>query len=223
MNTRLRNNLTRIIIAVAVFAYVGYMGWQQLPRFDFWVIMSFFLLYGFWAIATELWIYQDPDDFVTEDSDQKSYLYLQLSFIAALFFATIDFVEIHVTRVIVWEPYVIYIGFILFLISCYVRWSGFRSIGKYFNPRVAVYQYHKLIVEGAYRRIRHPLYLGSFISFIAIPMVFNSWGAMLIIVCLTVPALIYRIRIEEEFMIKQLGEDYENYQKVTRKMIPGIW
>jgi len=215
--------MIRMSIAVVVFIYIGYMAWKEVPHFDFWVIISFFALYGLWAVATELWIYKDPEDYVIEDQDQKSYLYLQLSFIAALFFATIDFVEMHLTRWGALEPYVIYVGFALYSLSCYIRWWGFRSIGKYFNPRVAVYQKHRLITEGAYRKIRHPLYLGSLISFIAMTLVFNSWGALLIILFTTLPALIYRIRIEEAFLLQHFGQAYKDYQDSTSKMIPGIW
>jgi len=223
MNGRQRNVLLRIIGAMVIFIYVGYLAWPLLPHFDFMVIVGFVLLYLLWQLVSEIWIYQDPDDYVVEDDDQKSYLYLQISFMFALLFATIDFVEWHYTRNGNWEPVVIYVGLGLFIISCLVRWWGFRSIGKYFNPRIAVYTKHKLITDGAYKKIRHPLYLGSLLSFLAIPMVFNSWGAMLIVILTTIPALIYRLNLEEEFLIHHFGDDYLAYMQKTKKMIPGIW
>lgn len=223
MNTRKRNVIFRIIIALTIFAYIGNMAWKILPHFDFWVIISFFALYFIWQLISELWIYQDPNDYVVEDNDKKSYLYLQISFMLALFFATIDFVEKHYTRNIDWEPTIIYAGFGIFIISCIVRWWGFRSIGRYFNPRVSVYKNHRLITGGAYQSIRHPLYLGSLLSFISIPLVFNSWGAMLIIMLTTIPALIYRINIEEEFMVRQFGDEYLEYMQKSKRLIPGIW
>lgn len=212
-----------MIIAVGVFIYVGFTAWKQLPKFDFQVIISFFAVYLLWSVISEAWIYKDPDEYVIEDDDKKSYLYLQLSYMIALFYGAIDFVEIHVTRINSFEPVIIYIGFVLFLISCWIRWWGFSSIGKYFNPRVAVYRNHQLITEGAYTNIRHPLYLGSLVNFIAIPIVFNSWGALLIILFTTVPALAYRIKIEEEFLLKHFGDDYKEYINNTKKIIPGLW
>lgn len=223
MNTRQRNVLVRIILALAVFVYVGYVAWKSLPRFDFAVIAAFFALYFIWQLICEFRIYQDPDDFVIEDDDKKSYLYLQFSFMFALLFATIDFVELHYTRNINWEPAVIYTGFGLFILSCVIRWRGFKSIGKFFNPRVSVYKNHQLITAGAYKRIRHPLYLGSLLSFIALPLVFNSWGALLIILLTTIPALIYRVNIEENFLIRHFGDQYLDYMKNTKKIIPWIW
>lgn len=223
MNTRQRNVLIRMGAALLIFIYVGYIGWKNLPRFDFWVMAAFFALYLIWQVVFEFWIYQDPDDFVTLDNDKKSYLYLQLAFMMALLFAAIDFLETHYTRNMDWEPTVIYVGFGLFIISCAVRWWGFKSIGKFFNPRVSIYENHQLVTTGAYKMIRHPLYLGSLLSFIAIPMVFNSWGAMLIMLLATVPALIYRIKIEEELLIRHFGDEYLDYMQKTKKVIPWVW
>lgn len=33
----------------------------------------------------------------------------------------------------------------------------------------------------------------------------------------------YRIKVEERFMIEQMGESYLNYQKQTRRIIPTIY
>jgi len=223
MNSRKRGVMTRMIIALGVFIYVGYEARQVLPGFDLLVMIGFFSLYLLWTTVAETAIYQDPDEYVIEDDDRKSYIYLQLTFMIALFFAAIDFVGLHYTRVKMLEPGVIYGGLVLFLVSCLIRWWGFKGIGKYFNPRVAIYENHRLVTAGAYKKIRHPLYLGSLLSFIAIPMVFNSWGALMIVLVTTVPALIYRINVEEDLLIRHFGDAYRNYMRDTKKLIPGIW
>lgn len=223
MNTRKRNVFIRIIIAVAVFVYIAFMAYKELPLFDFKVIAAFFGLYLLWTVVAESLIYKDPDTYVMEDDDRRSYLYVQLSFLLALFYAAIDFVDLNYTRIKALEPVIIYIGFALFIVSCFVRWWGFNSIGKYFNPRVAIYEDHKLITGGAYKKIRHPLYLGTFLSIISIPLVFNSWGALLLILFLNLPALVYRIKVEEALLVKHFGDEYLDYMKRTKRMIPGIW
>jgi protein-S-isoprenylcysteine O-methyltransferase Ste14 len=120
------------------------------------------------------------------------------------------------------EPWVVAGGFILFLISCPIRWQGFKHIGKFFNHRVALYQDHRLVKSGIYSRIRHPIYLGNLLSFLAIPLIFSSWGGLLIIVLTTIPALIYRIKIEEEFLLRHFGKEYEEYMKETNRFLPGL-
>jgi protein-S-isoprenylcysteine O-methyltransferase Ste14 len=223
MMSRKRGVLIRVIIALGIFIYVGYSSRGVLPDFDLKVMIGFFALYLLWTAVAETLIYQDPDQYVIEDDDRKSYIYLQLSFIIGLFFATIDFVGLHWTRIRSLEPGIIYVGMAVFIISCLVRWWGFNSLGKFFNPRVAIYEQHELITTGAYKIIRHPLYLGSLLSFVAIPMVFNSWGSLLIMIFATLPALNYRINVEEDLLIRHFGSSYQSYQQKTKKVIPGIW
>ena len=223
MNSQKRGVMMRIMIALGVFIYVGFESSKLLSGFDVMVMISFFVVYLLWTTVAEALIYQDPDENVLKYDDRMSYIYLQLTFNVALLFAAIDFVGLHYTRIKILEPYVIYTGFALFIISCLVRWWGFKSIGKYFNQRVAVYQNHQLITTGAYRSIRHPLYLGSLLCFLAIPLVFNSWGALLLIVFTTVPALVYRINVEEELLSRHFGEVYRDYILKTKRLIPGIW
>ncbi len=222
MNIR-RPLLIRIIILVGVFVYIAWLAWFHLARSDFYVIVAFFTLFLLWTLISETFIYQAPDTYVIEDEDNKSFLYLQLSFLVALFYGVIDFVELSLTRNRSLEPHIIYLGFILFILSCLVRSRAINSIGKFYNPRVAIYEDHQLITQGAYRKIRHPLYLGDILGFIAITMIFNSWGAMLIILCTTMPALIYRIKIEEEFMLKHFPTEYISYMQKTKRLIPGLW
>ncbi len=220
MDPRQRRVLIRIFTFLLVFIYVGYFAYKMLPRFDFEVIMLFFAVFLTWTLLSETLAYQAPDVYVIDDDDRRTFLYLQLSFFIALFYSAIDFAGLHYTRLSALEPWVIMIGFILFLISCPIRWLAFKKIGKYFNHRVALYEGHRLVTTGIYEKIRHPIYLGNLLSFVAVPLIFSSWGGLLIILLATVPALIYRIRVEEEFLLKHFSEEYKRYMGKTSKMIP---
>lgn len=215
--------IIRVILALTVFIYVGYLAWQQLTLFDFIIVTAFFTMYLLWSLVSQLWIYQDTEEYVIEDDDKKTYFYMFISYVAVLFYAIIDFIEIHFSRIHNFEPAVIYAGFIVFIISSAVRWWGFKSIGKYNNARVAIYENHKLVTTGAYRKIRHPLYLGTFLNLISIALIFNSWGALVLVFLFAFPAILYRIKVEEEFLASKFGDDYKKYIKKSKKMFPGIW
>jgi len=223
LNSRQRSVVIRFVFSIILFIYIGVLAWDQLPRFDFKVIMAFFFIYLFWNAFSQTFVYKDPDSYAIDDGDRKSYLYLQLTFFIALIYGTTDFVELHYTRLTNIEPAIVYIGFGLFIISCVINWWGYKYLGKFFNPRVSIYENHELITNGAYRNIRHPLYLSSLINFIAIPAIFSSWGALIIVVIATIPALVYRINVEEEFLLEHFGDEYKEYIKRTRRLIPGIW
>ncbi len=81
---------------------------------------------------------------------------------------------------------------------------------------------HKVIDKGPYHYIRHPMYAGGLLSVLGIGMALQSWPGMLVIV--VVPGLGWgnRIRIEERFLSAELGNDYVEYMKRTKRLIPFL-
>lgn len=222
MNSRIRNVIIRMIISIIVFVYISYLAWQSLPSFDFKVIMTFFAVFLSWSVIETL-IYKDPDTLAEEDGDKRSYMYLQLSSLLVLFYALMDFMEYHFSRMDVLEPGIVVAGFVVFIFNSVLRYQAITTLGSFYNPRVAIYQEHCLITEGIYRRIRHPMYLSAILNVIAISLIFSSWGALLIMLFAVLPAVVYRINIEEEFLLKHLGSEYQRYMEQSKRMIPGIW
>lgn len=222
MNGGKRRVIFRIITFVWVFAYVGYSARKLLPGFDFAVIMGFFVVFFGWTLLSEMYIFKEPDDHVIADNDRNSYLLMTLFYFLGLLYAAVDF-GMHYTRMAALEPNIIGVGFIVFILSCVIRWIAFKQIGKFFNHRVSVYQAHRLVKTGIYSLVRHPIYLGNILGFLAIPLIFSSGGGLAIMLLTTVPATIYRINLEEEFLLRHFGEEYKEYMKNTKRLIPGIW
>lgn len=222
MSSRKRRVAVRMLIFLALFVYIGYIARQLLPFFDFWVIMAFFTLYFGWTIIETI-VYREPQSPVVEDDDQRSYLFLQLSSMLVLFVAMLDFLEFHYTRITYLEPGIIVLGFVLFLVNAIVRYRAIISLGAYYNPRVALYEKHSLVKEGSYRSIRHPFYLSAFLSVLSLSCIFNSGAALLLTVLAVIPAIVYRINIEEGFLLEHFGEEYKDYMAKSSRIIPGIW
>lgn len=222
MNPRLRNVLIRMIISVLVFVYVGYFAYKTLPYFDFLVIMAFFAVFFTWSVI-ETALYKDPESPAIEDDDRKSYTYLQLSSLLVLFYSLFDFTTYYWSRLTEAEPIIIYVGFSVFILNCLVRYAALKKLGSMFNPRVALYQEHRLVDTGIYQYIRHPMYLSAILNTIAISLIFSSWGSLAIILVGVLPSVRYRIILEEEFMLRHFPEQYGAYIQRTKRLIPGIW
>lgn len=222
MNRRLRNVLIRVAISVVVFGYVAYLAYQALPRFDFMVITAFFAVFFAWSVI-EIAIYKDPQAPVVADDDQNTYLFMQLSSLLVLLYAIFDFTTYGWTRLISLEPWVIYAGFAVFLINVLVRYAALTRLGSYYNLRVALYQEHHLVQTGIYRYIRHPMYLSALLNSLAVALIFSSWGALLVILFLEVPAVLKRIRVEEALMLEHFPDQYSAYMQHSKRIIPGIW
>jgi protein-S-isoprenylcysteine O-methyltransferase Ste14 len=113
-------------------------------------------------------------------------------------------------------------GLGLFLIGVYIRVVAMRALGKYFLTDLRTLQNHRLVKQGIYKHIRHPAYLGTVLFSIGIPLIFSSlYGFLLMLVLF--PSYLYRIRIEESVLLEEFGEEYQEYMKKTKKIIPFIY
>jgi protein-S-isoprenylcysteine O-methyltransferase Ste14 len=79
-----------------------------------------------------------------------------------------------------------------------------------------------VIQEGAYRHIRHPMYLGIIVGFLGIPLVLSSWWAMIPSVVI-VGLFVYRTYREDQMLIGGLAGYAEYTDRVRYRLLPGIW
>jgi len=111
----------------------------------------------------------------------------------------------------------------LIAIGLAIRIQSMLTLKQYFTYSVAKVENHKIIETGLYKFIRHPGYLGQLIIFIGISTSISNWLSILVMMIPVTLGYLYRIKVEERFMIEQLGEDYLNYQKRTKRLIPMIY
>ena len=111
----------------------------------------------------------------------------------------------------------------VFALGLILRWWAILSLGKFFTVDVAIAADHQLIVRGPYHLVRHPSYSGMMLAFAALAVTFQNW---LSLACILVPislALAYRIYVEEIALEATFGDDYQQYAKTTKRLIPGVF
>ena len=92
----------------------------------------------------------------------------------------------------------------------------------YAAANITVESGQTLVSTGLYGLVRHPMYSGSVIMMVGVPLALDSyWGLVFVIPALV--ALALRIRDEEEFLQQQLSgySDYE--QQVRYRLVPYVW
>ncbi len=125
-------------------------------------------------------------------------------------------------RIYYWNTFFA-IGMMLFVIGLIIRIHSILTLMQYFTYSVAKVENHIIIETGLYRFIRHPGYLGQLIIFIGISTSISNWLSILLMLTPITFGYLYRIRIEERFMVEQLGKDYLKYQARTKRIIPMIY
>lgn len=114
-------------------------------------------------------------------------------------------------------------GLILIVSGLAVRWTAILTLKKYFTVDVSISGNHQIIQKGIYGIIRHPAYAGSLLSFLGLGLSFSNWLSTVMILIPIGAAFLYRIRVEEKVLFEVFGEEYINYCKTTKRLVPGIY
>ncbi|MGL5416378.1 MAG: methyltransferase family protein [Clostridium sp.] len=115
-----------------------------------------------------------------------------------------------------------YIGVIMMLIGIIIRVYSVKLLDKAFTLHVCTGDNQKIIKRGIYKLVRHPAYLGSVITMIGMSMALRNEINLAITIIILILMYGYRIKIEEKALISRFGEDYLEYKKETRFIIPKI-
>ena len=118
-------------------------------------------------------------------------------------------------------------------LATWIRWLGvagsvtaalllvwmFNSLGKNITDSVSTRQEHRLVTEGPYRWIRHPLYTFGALLFLSVSLIIDSWFIPLIGIT-TYAFLVHRTGIEEKMLHERFGEQYQQYTERTGRFFP---
>jgi protein-S-isoprenylcysteine O-methyltransferase Ste14 len=80
----------------------------------------------------------------------------------------------------------------------------------------------KVVSTGPYAYVRHPMYAGALPLLVGTPIALGSWWGLFALVFF-MPALLWRLLDEEQFLHKNLPGYTEYAQKVRYRLVPFIW
>jgi protein-S-isoprenylcysteine O-methyltransferase len=182
-------------------------------------IIAISYLYGFFEIFMNL--RQRKKTKVTNASDKRSlwWLYGLITLGYALSFGI---GATKIGRIYHWNTFFI-IGMALFVIGLVIRIHAILTLRQFFTYSVAKVADHKIVETGLYKSIRHPGYLGQLIIFLGISISISNWLSILVMMIPVTLGYLNRMKVEEKFMIDQMGDEYPAYLKQTKRLIPKIY
>ena len=123
-----------------------------------------------------------------------------------------------------WDNLIVsYIGFVIYLSAGILVIVGRVQLGKFGSGELITEEDHKLNTEGVYKYIRNPMYSGALIAVIGFGLVFRSIITLLFVsICYFI---LFKMRIDEEerLLYEAFGEEFTNYKKKSKKLIPFIY
>ncbi len=109
----------------------------------------------------------------------------------------------------------------VFLVG-YLLYAEVMRENVWLSRTIEVSEGQKVIDNGLYGVVRHPMYLATLLMFLAMPLVLGSWWAVAPFVGY-VPVIVVRALDEEKLLTKEL-EGYADYCKRVRwHIVPFVW
>ncbi len=116
-----------------------------------------------------------------------------------------------------------YIGFTFLIVGAILMVISRLQLGKYGTPVVHTGEDHKRVNRSLYKYIRHPMYTGGLLVSFGPFLAFRSLFVLIGIIIINIPILSMRIKIEEDTLIGAFGDEYREYMKNTKRLIPLIY
>jgi protein-S-isoprenylcysteine O-methyltransferase Ste14 len=184
----------------------------------------------FWRIFYLAWVGSEVAIAIATRTRQSSgnvrdrgTLYLLWIVIFSSITAGIWFSETHEPNLASGAPWLREAALLVLILGLFLRWSAVLSLGKSFSSNVAIRETQTVLKTGLYRWMRHPSYSGLLLCILAVGLHTRNWISLLIITVPTTAALLYRIQVEEAALRDHFGQEYEEYSRQTKRLIPGIY
>lgn len=120
-------------------------------------------------------------------------------------------------------PISVVIGALLFGFSLVMFRKTHKALGKMWSHSLDLRENHKLVTEGIYANVRHPMYTAFWLWAIAPPFLLANWVAGLAGIVGFGTLYFLRVGREEAMMEEEFGEQYVEYCARTKRIIPGIY
>ncbi|MCF3946308.1 methyltransferase family protein [Acidiphilium iwatense] len=221
-NTKAFLSLWIVIVVMAALVFVP--AWT----FDYWQAWVFLAVYFASSFAITLYVMKtDPallarrirgGPFAEREPAQKIIMSLtSLGFIGLVVVPALDH-RFGWSRV---PPALALAGDLLVVLGFLAVLAVFRE-NSFTSATIELAPDQTVISTGPYALVRHPMYAGALVMLLGIPIALGSWWGLLVISAM-LPALVWRLLDEENFLAKNLP-GYAEYRKQVRyRLLPPVW
>jgi len=116
-----------------------------------------------------------------------------------------------------------YVGVTIMLIGIALRQWAIWVLGGFFSTEVKIVSNQTIVKGGPYRVVRHPSYIGLLMIMLGFGLAARTWLGTVATLFLFGAAIGHRIKVEENALKKEFGEEYLDYAKKTKRLIPFLY
>ncbi|MCJ7716831.1 MAG: protein-S-isoprenylcysteine O-methyltransferase [Anaerolineales bacterium] len=133
-----------------------------------------------------------------------------------IFFSWFDFADFTLPDWLRW------IGVVLFAGAAILLWKTHRDLGRNWTPTLGIREDHTLVTDGIFKLIRHPMYAAHLLWAVAQPLILTNWIVGFSFLATQILQYLLRIEAEEQMMLDQFGDQYQEYMKTTGRFLPPL-
>lgn len=222
LNLRAASGLLFVLIVMGALLF--------LPEWtlDYWQAWAFLAVFGASALAITVYLMKkDPallerrvhgGPTAEKETSQKIVSSIaSVAYVAILVVSALD----HRSRWSTVPLSVVIAGDVLIALGFTVIFFVFKE-NPFTSATIELTADQKVISTGPYAVVRHPMYSGSLVYLLSMPIALGSWWGLSAVILMT-PVLIWRLLAEETFLAKSLPGYSEYRDKVKYRLVPFLW
>jgi protein-S-isoprenylcysteine O-methyltransferase Ste14 len=114
-------------------------------------------------------------------------------------------------------------GSFLLAVSLWLFYRSHADLGANWSVTLELREGHRLVTEGVYGHVRHPMYLAFLLYGLGQAIVVPNWVAGPSYAVAMVLLIPLRLGPEEALMREHFRREYDAYESRTKRLIPGVW
>ena len=183
------------------------------PGVSSWLIYALWLILIVYLTVSAKGVKQEPQGHLLQSFSLLfaiciSFLLPRLPIFRFVHFASVNFVASS-------------IGVTLCAVGMAVLIWARQHLGRNWSQTVAAKEGHELVTSGPYRYIRHPMYAGGLIACIGSAIVCG--GAWIFLLVVLSGIFLWRVGAEDKLMEQLFSDNFPDYKKRTKALIPFVW
>ncbi len=107
--------------------------------------------------------------------------------------------------------------------SVWLVMAAIRTLGKEWSLTARLVEGHRLVIEGPYKLVRHPIYTGMFGLLLATALTYSHWLGLLLGVIIFWVGTVVRVRSEERLLRAEFGAKFDAYAQRVPAVLPGLF
>ena len=115
------------------------------------------------------------------------------------------------------------VGLVVYVTGFLLMASALITLGRNYQPGGSDPRSEdKMVVDGPYKLIRHPMYTAALSISLGLACLIQSW-AFFCVFCIYLALILVLIPVEEDGLRKAYGEPYVAYREKAKKLIPFVY